>query len=303
MAQRRMFSFRIVNSARFLQMPDSAQNLYFHLGMRADDDGIVEAYPVLKLLGTSEDNYKILIAKGFLVPLNEDQVTFITDWNEHNVIRADRKVDSVHKNLLLSKIPDAPVIEAKPRSDVEDNSRRTGGQSTDGIGKVRLGKDNSCETGVSQSFQEFLLVEGCVELEFPSNDGFMKKQWTKNGKPLSASMLASLTGKYNRQNGIKIEKADNDFDAVFQMFKFNSMWFRLIKIPAQRKAVEDLLKIRSIEQIQLAVDKSRKLRGKKFAPQINSPYDLSQKIDKVEQYKENSGEPISNASVASEIML
>ena len=149
MANRRMFSNRIANSARFLQMPAESQLLYFHMVLRADDDGIVESYPLIRLLGMAPDNFKVLVAKGFIKPLNEDQVIVIKDWLEHNTIRADRKVDSIYKHLLLEKAPEIKVIEPKPRSDVEDNSRRTGGgQSTDGISKVRLGqvkisKDNT----------------------------------------------------------------------------------------------------------------------------------------------------------------
>jgi hypothetical protein len=75
-----------------------------------------------------------LLAKGYIKQLNEDQVVVITDWLEHNVIRADRKVDSIYKPLLLEKFPEAKLVEPKPRADVEDNSRRLGGQSTDGIG-------------------------------------------------------------------------------------------------------------------------------------------------------------------------
>jgi hypothetical protein len=138
MAQRRMFSNRIANSARFLQMPAESQLLYFHMILRADDDGIVESYPLMKLLGAAPDSFKVLIAKGFVKPLNEDQVVVITDWLEHNVIRADRKVDSIYKPLLLEKFPEMKLVEPKPRVDVEDNSKRLGGQSTDGIGKVRL---------------------------------------------------------------------------------------------------------------------------------------------------------------------
>lgn len=132
-----MFSNRIANSARFLQMPAEAQMLYFHMILRADDDGVVESYPLMKLLGVATDNYKILTVKGFIKILNEDQVVVITDWLEHNVIRPDRKVDSIYKHLLP---PDIKVITPKPRSDVKDNSKRTGGQSTDGISKVKLSK-------------------------------------------------------------------------------------------------------------------------------------------------------------------
>jgi len=140
MAQRRMFSNRIANSAKFLQMPAESQLLYFHMVLRADDDGIVESYPLMKLLGMAPDNFKVLIAKNFIKQLNEDQVIVITDWIEHNKIRADRKVNSIYLPLLMEIYPQLPIIEPKPRVDVEDNSSRVGGQSTDGIGKVRLGK-------------------------------------------------------------------------------------------------------------------------------------------------------------------
>src|SRR3990167_10566706 len=152
-----MFSFRIINSAKFLQMPEGSQLLYFHLAMRADDDGIVETYPVFKILGSQPDNYKVLLAKGFIIELNDEQVAFLTDWKEHNVIRADRKINSVYLPLLLEKLPMAQILEPKPRSDVNDNSvRLTGGQSTDGIGKVRLGKVRLGKDNIYTSdFEEF----------------------------------------------------------------------------------------------------------------------------------------------------
>lgn len=144
MANRRMFSNRIANSAKFLQMPFESQLLYFHLVLRADDDGVVESYPIIRLLGLATDNFKILKAKDFIRELNEDQVIVITDWEEHNTIRADRKVDSIYKHLLIEKYPELPVLEPKARSDVKDNSARiSGGQSTDGISKVKLSKDNN----------------------------------------------------------------------------------------------------------------------------------------------------------------
>ena len=141
MAERRMFSKKIVDSARFLKMPPSTQALYFHLGLRADDDGIVEAYAVLRLIGATEDDLKLLVAKGFAIVLNEDLVTYITDWNEHNKIRADRKVDSVYKDLLLRIVPEIPLIEPKERADRKKDVLGTSqGQQLDGIGKDRIGK-------------------------------------------------------------------------------------------------------------------------------------------------------------------
>ena len=114
MANRRMFSFRVTESTRFLKMPATSQNLYFHLGMHADDDGVVEAYPVMCSIGASEDDLRVIISKGFATLLNSDLVTFLNDWLENNSIRADRKIDSIYKDLLLEMVPDAMLKEAKP---------------------------------------------------------------------------------------------------------------------------------------------------------------------------------------------
>ncbi|MDO4975471.1 MAG: hypothetical protein Q4E61_04075, partial [Alphaproteobacteria bacterium] len=88
MAERRMFSKKIIDSARFLKMPISSQALYFHMGVRADDDGVVEGYNVMKMTGATEDDLKVLVAKGFVTVLNDDLVSYINDWKEHNLIRA-----------------------------------------------------------------------------------------------------------------------------------------------------------------------------------------------------------------------
>ena len=127
-------------------MPVSTQCLYFHLGLHADDDGVVEAYTIMNVVGATEDDLKILVAKNFVNVLNEDLVTYITDWRENNKIRADRKVDSIYKDLLIQVIPDIEILGKKPRADRQpkmiDNNGTSQGQPMDGIGKVRLGKDS-----------------------------------------------------------------------------------------------------------------------------------------------------------------
>lgn len=150
MANRRMFSSRVTESTRFIKMPVSSQNLYFHLGMHADDDGVVEAYPVMCSIGATEDDLRVIVSKGFATLLNSDMVTFINDWLENNNIRADRKIDSIYKDLLLEIVPDAMLKEAKPSyySRTKAICRTSGGQMTgkcpanDRIGKVRVGKES-----------------------------------------------------------------------------------------------------------------------------------------------------------------
>nr|DAV60449.1 MAG TPA: replisome organizer [Caudoviricetes sp.] len=137
MAERRMFSKRIIGSARFLRMPGSTQALYFHIGMAADDDGIVEAYPIMQMVNASEDDLRLLAAKGFVKVLNEDLVTYILDWQENNKIRADRKVNSIYKDLLLQVMPETPLLEPRQRADrvrpdiAEDDHGTADGQPVD----------------------------------------------------------------------------------------------------------------------------------------------------------------------------
>ncbi|WP_420222887.1 DnaD domain-containing protein [Pediococcus acidilactici] len=171
MAQRRMLSRRITDSAKFLRMPLSSQALYFHLVVSADDDGVVEAFAVMRKTGASDDDLRILVAKQFVVMLNDDLVAYITDWNENNHIRADRKVDSIYQKLLLQVIPDAPVKRSKPRA---DTGKKTGsgkqiknGRPVDDqwTAQDRLGKDRLVQvsTGEDRSDQVSLVEGSSVE--------------------------------------------------------------------------------------------------------------------------------------------
>lgn len=146
MANRRMFSKNIINSAKFIKMPPSSQVLYFHLAINADDDGVVEGYGIMRTLGSSEDDLKILVAKQFIIVLNEDLVTFIKDWQEHNLIRPDRRVDSIHRDLLLKVINDISLLEysSKAHADiVPPNVRQMSAKCPHRLGKVRSGKVRS----------------------------------------------------------------------------------------------------------------------------------------------------------------
>ena len=102
MANRRMFSKSVIGSARFLRMPPTSRLLYYDLGMQADDDGIVEAFSVMRTTAANEDDLRVLVSKGFVTILdNEDLIAYITDWNTNNTIRQDRYSESRYKGLLV----------------------------------------------------------------------------------------------------------------------------------------------------------------------------------------------------------
>lgn len=100
MAQRRMFSLQVIDTDLFIDMPATAQNLYFHLGMRADDDGFISNAKTLKrMVGASDDDLKVLCDKGFLIAF-ENGVVVITDWKINNQIRKDRYNPTRFQNEL-----------------------------------------------------------------------------------------------------------------------------------------------------------------------------------------------------------
>ena len=101
MAERRMFSKKVIGSARFLRMPPSSRLLYYDLGMYADDDGVVEAFTVMRMTGAVEDDLRVLVAKGFVRVLNDDMVSAIVDWKKNNLIKNDRYTPSIYKDLLV----------------------------------------------------------------------------------------------------------------------------------------------------------------------------------------------------------
>jgi len=109
MAERRMFAKSIIGSARFLRMPPTSRLLYYDLGMAADDDGVVEAFSVMRTTGANEDDLRVLASKGFVRVLNEDLVTYISDWNRNNYIQKDRYHPSIYTELLVRLNTDASM--------------------------------------------------------------------------------------------------------------------------------------------------------------------------------------------------
>ena len=95
-----MFSINIVNSDAFLDMPAGAQNLYFHLNMRADDDGFVNSpRMVMRIVGADEKDLALLISKGYLLSF-DNGVVVITHWRVHNQLRKDRYTPTQYPELL-----------------------------------------------------------------------------------------------------------------------------------------------------------------------------------------------------------
>lgn len=106
MAKKRMFSTQIVDSDAFIDMPVSSQLLYFHLVMRADDEGFVgNPKKIMRMVNVSDDDFKILVAKRFILSF-QSGVVVIKHWLIHNAIRMDRFSETAYqdeKKLIMVK--------------------------------------------------------------------------------------------------------------------------------------------------------------------------------------------------------
>lgn len=128
MAERRMFAKTIIDSDPFLDMPLSTQALYFHLSMRADDDGFINnAKKIQRMIGASDDDLRMLAAKRFIIPF-ESGIVVIKHWKIHNYIRGDRKKDTVYPEemaLLTEKENGAYSLKAEEPVLIEAPSDET----------------------------------------------------------------------------------------------------------------------------------------------------------------------------------
>lgn len=105
MAERRMMSKKIIDTDNFLDMPQSTQCLYFHLLLRADDDGFIQSpKSIMRITGCKDDDLKLLVAKRFVIGF-ETGVIVIRHWRIHNYVQSDR--------YSKSELPEAKCVELK----------------------------------------------------------------------------------------------------------------------------------------------------------------------------------------------
>ena len=153
MAERRMFAKTIIDSDSFLDMPLSTQALYFHLSMRADDDGFINnPKKIQRMTGCSDDDMKILLVKRFLIPFDSG-IVVIKHWKIHNYIQKDRYKPTIYqeekalldtkenKSYALSKdIPEVPDTECIHDVSSVDTQVRLGKVSLE-LGEKSLGEE------------------------------------------------------------------------------------------------------------------------------------------------------------------
>lgn len=198
MAQRRMMSLHIIDTDAFMDMSHSAQCLYMHLLMRADDDGFVaNVKKVMRMVGVQDDDLKILFAKKYILPF-ESGVCVIKHWKIHNYIQSDRYNPTKYTDemeQLLVKDNGAYTLD----TECIQNGYNMDTQVR--LGKVRLGKVKSVVRDYSPEFEQFWK-------EYPKKvgKGGAYRAWNKAKLPPLAEILTAVANQKNsdqwsRENG------------------------------------------------------------------------------------------------------
>lgn len=156
MAERRMFAKTIIDSDAFLEMPTTSQLLYFHLAMRADDDGFVnKPKSLMRMVGCKDDDLKLLFVKKFLIPF-ESGVVVIKHWKIHNYIRKDTYTETKYKEekatLELDENCAYRLADASPLRICDESV--TSPSTQDRLGQERLGEDRIGEGSVGEDNEE-----------------------------------------------------------------------------------------------------------------------------------------------------
>lgn len=206
MAERRMFAKTIIDSDAFLDMPLSTQAFYFHLSMRADDDGFINnPKKIQRVIGCSDDDLKLLIAKRFIIPFDSG-IVVIKHWRIHNYIRNDRYKETVYKEekaLLTMKENNAYTLAT---NGIPTVSRM---DTQDRIGKDRLGKaikesGFAFDDAVIETIKEF--IEMRKQIKAPMTDRALQ---------LLLGKLVSYSKDPGEQIAILNESIENSWKGIY----------------------------------------------------------------------------------------
>lgn len=235
MAEKRMFAKTIIDSDLFLDMPVTAQLLYFHLCMRADDDGFINnPKRIMRDVRCSDDDMKVLVAKDFVIPF-ESGVIVIKHWRLHNYIQKDRYKPSLcdEKNLLTTNknkvyermYTDCTQIDNK----MDTECVQIGDTDKIRLDKIRLDKSREdkdkmsdsigqkCPMGINKGEDDKTCSPELAETlaAFAEHRKKLKKPMTDRAKELMLSKLSKMAKTEQEQIAILNQSIVNGWQGIF----------------------------------------------------------------------------------------
>lgn len=217
MANKRMFSSKIIESADFLNLPHSTQNLYIHLSMGADDDGIVNnAKIVMRMTGCKPKDYQKLIENGYIIELSEN-LCVIKHWKINNNIRGDRYTQTIYPEALqmLDLIGKEYVKKDKENGNHFDNQNNNHFVTPN---KYNTDKDNTKENDslVCDIYEDFCnkLAKAYPQSRFDKETAY--SMWKKRTNELNKDIqeASNLIGRAIWNYLSEYEKSHNEDDEI-----------------------------------------------------------------------------------------
>lgn len=234
MGNRRMISKTVTQTHRFLRLPLEAQALYFHLIQNCDDDGVVEAFPVIRMIGASEDNLGLLEIRNFVRLLNDEMVYYVVDFLEQNTVRRDRYTPSIYKDLLEQNAENLIT-------DSDDNTGLPLGNQTATTGKPNISKDNiskgKVSKGSSKESQEEKTTTTTAPIFSQEFINLYQSFEQESGRPLSAIQQQELGYMLDEFN------ADLIYEALTEAVNQGKVNFAYIKAILARWKQDNLLTV------------------------------------------------------------
>lgn len=245
MGKRRMISKTVTQTHRFLCLPLEAQALYFHLIQNCDDDGVVEAFPIIRMIGASEDNLRLLEIRKFVRRLNDEMVYFVVDFHEQNTVRRDRYTPSIYKDLLEQSaenlITDSGDTTGKPLVDQATTTGKPLGNQTETTGKPNISKDNiskgKVSKGSSKQTQEEKTTTTTAPIFSQEFINLYNSFEQESGRPLSAIQQQELGYMLDEFN------ADLIYEALKEAVNQGKVNFAYIKAILARWKQDNLLTV------------------------------------------------------------
>ena len=214
MAKKRMFSIDIVGSDAFLDLPYSAQCLYFQLGMRADDDGFVgNPKTIQRIAGTKASDLELLIKKRFLLQFPSG-VVVIKHWKINNQIQKDRYTPTVYTEEYQSLyIKDNKAYTEMDESRIQDVSKMDTQISID---KNRLDKNSiGKEKHAHGFFSNVLLTDDEMQklaVEIPNYEDYIERlsHYIESSGKKYKSHYATILSWHRKDDAEKTKSAPNE---------------------------------------------------------------------------------------------
>ena len=187
MASKRMFSEKIVCSDAFMEMPTSTQALYFHLGMKVDDDGFVNPKMIMRMIGANDDELKVLFSKRFVIPfengvivLKHHRINNNLDKHNHNptVYTEQLKTLYIKENKAYTQ-DETKGIQFQTGNRLKTDCKKTLDKSR--VDKIRLDKNKREENDSEETSQDkdyIKINDGIEALKELNEVGY--KRWFGN---------------------------------------------------------------------------------------------------------------------------